>query len=634
MPTNTSGGTTTSFMNTPQATDNSYVAGEDAIYTFDVMADDLGGNAKVLWSIDDVNLNGTTITSADGTTVATTSGDSVIDLTVKDAAGCVEKSQLGANIWIENGKVKYDSGPLDWLAAGQTAVDYFTYAIRLSNGTLSWATVQVTLTGTNDAPTISAADAAGTVMEDAAVVDGKLSDTGTITFDDVDLTDTHTTSVSPALGNTLGGTLTAIVSDPATGAGDGTVTWTYSVANSATQYLGEGDVATETFTIRISDNNGGYVDRTVTITVTGNGDAPVITAGNDTGDVGEDASAYPLQATGNLGSTDVDVGDEPTWTVSTGASYGTASIDPVTGEWVYDLDNTLTAVQELGEGDELTDTFVVTVTDEDGLTDTRTVTITVTGNGDGITLAPVYTGDDDPNNFDSANAQASGTNLITGTNGNDLSLNGTVAANTIRALDGHDTVNAGNGGDTVYGGNGSDTINGGQGDDLLYGQAGNDIIHGDGQNDQIWGGSGDDQIFGDNQDDQTLWGGSGSDTISGGDGVDRIAGGFGADTLSGGAAADDFVYLDVRDRGDTITDFQVGSDDIDLSAIDANSTIAGDQGFTFGGTTATANGVWYAHADGDTVVYVDVDGDANTAELWVTLDGTKVLTGGDFLLGP
>src|SRR5688500_13809780 len=113
MPTNTSGGTTTSFMNTPQATDNSYIAGEDCIYTFDVMADDLGGNAKVLWSIDDANLNGTTTTSADGTPVATTSGDSVIDLTVKDAAGCVEKSQLGANIWIENGKVKYDSGPLD-----------------------------------------------------------------------------------------------------------------------------------------------------------------------------------------------------------------------------------------------------------------------------------------------------------------------------------------------------------------------------------------------------------------------------------------------------------------------------------------------------------------------------------------
>ena len=46
------------------------------------------------------------------------------------------------------------------------------------------------------------------------------------------------------------------------------------------------------------------------LTITGDGDAPVITAGNDTGDVGEDASSFPLLATGNLDSTDVDVGDD------------------------------------------------------------------------------------------------------------------------------------------------------------------------------------------------------------------------------------------------------------------------------------------------------------------------------------
>ena len=53
------------------------------------------------------------------------------------------------------------------------------------------------------------------------------------------------------------------------------------------------------------------------------------------------------------------------------ATYGTAAIDPATGEWTYTLDNGQTAVQDLGEGDTLTDSFLVTVTDEDGLTDTR-----------------------------------------------------------------------------------------------------------------------------------------------------------------------------------------------------------------------------------------------------------------------
>ena len=203
--------------------------------------------------------------------------------------------------------------------------------------------------------------------------------------------------------------------------------------------------------------------------------------------------------------------------------------------------------------------------------------------------------------------------------------------NTIRALDGNDTVNAGGGGDTVYGGNGTDTINGEAGDDDLYGQAGDDVIHGDAGNDEIWGGSGNDQIFRDQNDDQILWGGSGTDIIQGGNNDDRLAGGFGADTLTGGTGLDNFIYLDVRDRGDTITDFQVGSDEIDLSAIDANSTIGGNQAFALGGTTATAFGVWYQQVGGNTIVYADTDGDVTTAELWMTLTGTLTLTSGDFL---
>ena len=45
--------------------------------------------------------------------------------------------------------------------------DHFTYAIRLANGTLSWATVTIQLTGTNDAPVVTGA-VTGTATEDAA----------------------------------------------------------------------------------------------------------------------------------------------------------------------------------------------------------------------------------------------------------------------------------------------------------------------------------------------------------------------------------------------------------------------------------------------------------------------------------
>src|SRR5258706_343981 len=63
MATSTSGGTTTSFTNTPQAKDDIYSWTESQlqssgllsgnVITLNVMANDLGGNAKTLWSIDD-----------------------------------------------------------------------------------------------------------------------------------------------------------------------------------------------------------------------------------------------------------------------------------------------------------------------------------------------------------------------------------------------------------------------------------------------------------------------------------------------------------------------------------------------------------------------------------------------------
>ncbi len=67
-----------------------------------------------------------------------------------------------------------------------------------------------------------------------------------------------------------------------------------------------------------------------------------------------------------------------TWSIQSGATYGSASIDPSTGLWSYDLDETNAAVQALDPGDTLTDTFVVRLSDGGG-SDTQTVTITITG---------------------------------------------------------------------------------------------------------------------------------------------------------------------------------------------------------------------------------------------------------------
>ena len=135
------------------------------------------------------------------------------------------------------------------------------------------------------APFITAADGAGAVTEDAA--NPTLSDSGTINFLDVDWSQSHSATVTPERGNTLGGTLTAVVTNSATGDGSGVVTWTYNVANSATQYLGAGETVTETFTVTITDSAGMTDTQTITVTVTGTNDEPTLTIGDAAGAVTE-----------------------------------------------------------------------------------------------------------------------------------------------------------------------------------------------------------------------------------------------------------------------------------------------------------------------------------------------------------
>lgn len=109
-----------------------------------------------------------------------------------------------------------------------------------------------------------------------------------------------------------------------------------------------------------------------------------------------------------------------------------------------------------------------------------------------------------------------------------------------------------------------------------------DVIFGSGVANELAGNAGDDH----------LWGFAGDDQLNGGAGFDAIIGGKGADTLAGGAGDDTFWYFAISDSGittatrDFIVDFAggAGSDVIDLSKIDANSKIAGNDAFKFIGT--------------------------------------------------
>jgi len=67
--------------------------------------------------------------------------------------------------------------------------------------------------------------------------------------------------------------------------------------------------------------------------------------------------------------------------------------------------------------------------------------------------------------------------------------------------------------------------------------------------------------------DDVLWAMGGDDTLSGGAGDDILMGGYGTDLLTGGGGADTFVFRADEARNDTITDFNINEDRIDLSGL-------------------------------------------------------------------
>jgi Ca2+-binding RTX toxin-like protein len=120
----------------------------------------------------------------------------------------------------------------------------------------------------------------------------------------------------------------------------------------------------------------------------------------------------------------------------------------------------------------------------------------------------------------------------------------------------------------------------------------------------------------------TLLGGSAGDSLDGGRGDDHLTGGAGKDSLAGGAGADIFRLLTVGDSGptlalrDVIRDFDAGQGDrLDLSAIDADSTVAGRQAFSrpvegagFSGVFAVAASLYFDTTAHTLYGNVDADG--------------------------
>jgi serralysin len=215
-----------------------------------------------------------------------------------------------------------------------------------------------------------------------------------------------------------------------------------------------------------------------------------------------------------------------------------------------------------------------------------------------------YTGSAGTDTYDLSGTSAAATvNLTTGTASS--AQTGSDVLATIENITGSSAA------DVITGSSGANVLDGGLGDDILLGMGG-------------------------------------TDTLVGGAGMDRITGGAGRDVLTGGADNDIFLFNATSEMGrtvltrDVVVDFVHGQDVLNFAAIDANTSVAGDNAFAFLATAGAAyTGVrgqlrWFQEnpigtASDKTIVAGDINGD-RVDDFQVELTGLIALTNTDFIL--
>ena len=321
-------------------------------------------------------------------------------------------------------------GNFDALAVGETATVTFDYKAiddsQASNNESDAKTVTLVVTGTNDVPTVQVAASSGSILEGNTTSSLMASDT--FSFADLDTTDSHTVSSSFKSGkytdssgamdtnySELGSMTSVVVSNVSTGDNAGEITWTYTVNDSAIQFLAKDETLEFVYTITVDDGNGGMEDKDVLVTITGTNDTPMISA-TAAADITEevDASSQNISDSGTVSFFDIDTNDliDVTYSPDNNIVWSGGTIDsslasllvagfntgisnaavPGMTPWTYNV--TGADLDFLAKDETITFSYTLTATDNNLASDTTTVSFEITGTNDAVVLASsVVSGD-------------------------------------------------------------------------------------------------------------------------------------------------------------------------------------------------------------------------------------------------
>ncbi len=221
------------------------------------------------------------------------------------------------------------------------------------------------LTGSVQEPAIASTQDSGTAE-------------GYVRYFDMDETDTHSASFTPAANNYLG---TFSLDDPTTTSTTthGVVDWVFSVSTNQLQQLSAGEVRQQRYAITVADNNGAMNTIEVTITLAGRNSLPAIDASNST----LTATVLPtandsslVTRSGNIIFFDADNSDNHDVSVTPGNSGYVGSFTSTVSSqgnlnWQFSIGNdTLLSLNDVA-----TQTYELTVTDSAGASSSTQVSI-------------------------------------------------------------------------------------------------------------------------------------------------------------------------------------------------------------------------------------------------------------------